>query len=77
MSSNLTPEQMAERALKEKAELEAQLKYVETQLAQLMEEKRRNLWSSRSSSKHHDSDGSEGSNPISNSSEEEYERRPR
>jgi len=42
-----------------------------------MEEKRINLWSSRSSSKPHDSDDSEGSNAVSNSSEEEYERRPR
>jgi len=42
-----------------------------------MEEKRRGLWSSRSSSKHQDSDDSEGSNPISDSSEEEHEQRPR
>jgi len=77
MSTSLTPEQAAEQALKEKAKLEAQLKYVQRQLGQLMEEKRRSLWSSRSSSKHWDSDDSKGSNPISDSSEEEHERRPR
>ena len=41
-----------------------------------MEEKRRSLWGSRSSSKHHHSDHSEGSNPVSNSSEEEFKWRP-
>jgi len=68
---------VAERALKEKAELEAQLKYVQRQLGQLMEEKRRSLWGSRSSSKHRDLDDSERSDPISDSSEEEHERRLR
>ena len=77
MSTSLTPEQVAEQALREKAEVEAQLKYVQRQLGQLMEEKRRGLWSSRSSSKHRDSDDPEGSNPISESSEEEHEQRPR
>jgi len=42
-----------------------------------MEEKKRGLWSSKSSSKHRDSDDSEGSNPISDSSEEEFEQRSR
>ena len=77
MSTSLTPTQVAEQALKEKAEVEAQLKYVQSQLAQLMEEKRRNRWSGRSLSKHRDSDDSEGSNPISESSEEEQDRRSR
>ena len=77
MSSSLTAEEVAEQALREKAELEAQLKFLQKQLGQLMEEKRRNPRSSRSSSKQHHSDDSERSNPVSNSSEEEFERRPR
>jgi len=77
MSTSLTPEQVAEQALKEKAKHKAQLKDVETKLGQLMEEKRRSFWSSRSSSKHLNSDDFEGSNPVGNSSDEEYERRPR
>jgi len=63
MSSSLTPEQVADQALKEKAELEAQVKYLQSQLGQLLREKQRNLRSSRSSSKYEDSDDSEGSNP--------------
>ena len=77
MSSSLTPEQVAEQALREKAEVEAQLKYVQKQLCQLMEEKRRGIWRSKGSSKHQDSDDSEGSNPISDSSEGELEQRSR
>jgi len=41
MSSSLTPEQVAEQALREKAEMEAQVKYLQTQLGQLLEEKQR------------------------------------
>jgi len=48
MSSSLTLEQVAETVLKEKAELEAKVKYLQTQLGQLLEEKRRNLRNSRS-----------------------------
>ena len=77
MSTSLTPEQVAEQALREKAEVEAQLKYVQRQLGQLMEEKKRGLWNSKSSSKHRDSDDSEGSNPMSDSSEDEFEQRSR
>jgi len=36
MSSSLTPEEVAEIALKEKAELEAKIKYLQTQLGQLL-----------------------------------------
>jgi len=48
MSSSLTLEQVANIVLKEKAELEAKVKYLQTQLGQLLEEKRRNLRNSRS-----------------------------
>jgi len=41
MSSSLTPEQVAEQAIREKAELEAQVKYLQTQLGQLLKERRR------------------------------------
>ena len=75
MSTSLTPGQVAKQALREKAEVDAQLKYVQRQLGQLMEEKKRGLWSSNSSSKHRHTDDSEGSNPISDSSEEEFEQR--
>jgi len=51
MSSGFTPEQVAEQALREKAELEAQVKYLQSQLGQLLQEKRRNLRSSRSAGK--------------------------
>jgi len=77
MSTSLTPEQVAEQALREKAEVDAQLKYVQKQLGLLMEEKRRGIWSSKSSSKHQDSDDSEGSKPISDSCEGELEQRSR
>jgi len=48
ISSSLTPKQVAKNALKERAEMEAQIKYLQTQLGQLMEEKRRSLRNSRS-----------------------------
>jgi len=68
---------VAEQALKEKATLKAQVKYLQSQLDQLLHEKQRSLRSSRSSSKHGDSDDSEGSNPMGDSSEEDYARYPR
>ena len=43
------PEQVVETGLGEKVELEAQVKYLQTQLGQLLEEKRWNLRNSRSS----------------------------
>jgi len=76
MSSSLTPEQVANQALKEKVEPEAQVKYLQSQLGQLLREKQRNLRNSRSSSKHEDSDDSKGSNPMGDSSEEDTIRRP-
>jgi len=48
MSSSLTPEQVAETVLKEKTELEAKGKYLQTQLGQLLEEKGRSLGNSKS-----------------------------
>jgi len=48
MSSSLTPEQVAENALRVKAELEAQNKYLQKQLGKLMDERRRGLRNSRS-----------------------------
>ena len=48
MSSSQTPEQVAENVLREKAELEAQNKYLQKQLGKLMEERRRGLRNSRS-----------------------------
>jgi len=79
MSSSLTPEQVAEQALREKAELEAQVKYLQSQLGQMLKEKRRNLRSSRSASKQADSDDSEEeeSNSLDDSGEDVYARRPR
>ena len=41
MSSSLTPEQVVEQVLIERAEMEAQVKYLQTQLSQLLKEKRR------------------------------------
>jgi len=41
MSSSLTPEQVVEQALREKVELEAQVKYLQSLLSQLLQEKRR------------------------------------
>ena len=77
MSSSLTPKQVAEQALKEKAELEARVKYLQSQLGQLVYMKQRNQRSSGSLSKHKDSDEFEGSNPMEDSSEEDYGRHPR
>jgi len=68
MSSSLTPQQVAEQALKEKAELEAKVKYLRTQLGQLLHEKRRNLRISRSSRK------SKRRNLVGDSNDAEYER---
>ena len=41
MSSSQTPEQVAEQALKDKADLEAQVKYLQMQLGQLLNERKR------------------------------------
>jgi len=78
MSSSLSPEQVVEQALREKAELEAQVKYLQSQLGKMMQEKRRNLQSSRSASKY-DSDDSEEeeSNSLGDSDEDVYTRRSR
>ena len=78
MSSSLTPEQVPENALREKAEMEAQLKYLQAQLKQLMDEKRRNLRNSRSPTDHGERSApeGEGSHPHGSSSGEEEEERP-
>jgi len=49
MSSSRNLEEVAEQALKEKAEVEARVKYLQAQLSQLMREKQRNLRDSPSS----------------------------
>jgi len=79
MSSSLTLEQVVEQALKEKVGLEARVKYLYSQLGQLMQERRRNLRSLRSSSKQQGLDESNGggSNPIGDSGEDKYGRRSR
>ena len=41
MSTSLTPEQVTEQALREKAEQEAQVKYLQSQLGKMMKEKKR------------------------------------
>ena len=41
MSTSLTPEQLTEQALREKAEQEAQVKYLQSQLGKMMKEKKR------------------------------------
>jgi len=71
MSSSLIPEQVIENALREKAELEAQVKYLQTQLDQLLEEKRRNLRSPRSPTEQDTQFAPEGeeSHPNGSSSE--------
>ena len=51
MSSCLTPKQVAETVLKEEVEVEALDKYLQTQLGQLLEEKRRSMRNSRSPTK--------------------------
>ena len=43
MSSSQTPEQVAQQALREKAEMEARVKYLQSQLQRLMRERRNNL----------------------------------
>jgi len=48
MSSSQTPEQVAEQALRDKADLEAQVKYLQVQLGQLLNERKR--WRQGSSS---------------------------
>jgi len=78
MSSSLTPEQVAENALREKAEVEAQNKYLQKQLGQLLEERRRDLRNSRSPTEQevHLGPEEEGSHPHGSSSEGEEEGRP-
>ena len=72
MSSSLTPEQVAEQALSKKAELEAQVKYLQSQLGQLLQEKRRNLRGSRIASKQNsdDSEEEEENNSLRDSGED-------
>jgi len=73
MSSSLTPEQVAEHAFREKAEVEAQNKYLQKQLGQLLEERRRGLRNSRSPMDQEVRLGleEEGSHPHGSSSERE------
>jgi len=78
MSSSLTLEQVAENALREKAELEAQNKYLQKQLGKLMEEQRNGL---RNSTSPPELDArsrleEEESHPRGSSSEGEEEGRP-
>jgi len=72
MSSSQTSEQEAEIALRQRAEMQAQIKYLQAQLGQLMEEKRRGLRNSRSPSEH----GEEASHLNGSSSGEDEEERP-
>ena len=78
MSSSLTPEQVAENALREKAELEAQNKYLQRQLGKLIEERRRGLRNSRSPPEQEARSRleEEESHPHGSSSEGEEEGRP-
>ena len=78
MSSSLTPEQVAEHALREKAELEAKNKYLQRQLEKLMEERRRGLRNSRSPPDQEARSRleEEESHPRGSSSEGEEEGRP-
>ena len=71
MSSSQTPEQEVEIALRERAEMQAQIKYLRAQLGQLMDEKRRGLRNSRSPTEQ-----GEASHPNGSSGEEEGEGRP-
>jgi len=48
MTSSRTPEQMAEQDARERDELEAQVKYLQTQRGHLMKERRRRMWGSNS-----------------------------
>ena len=79
MSTSLTPEQVSEQVLRENAELQAQVKYLQSQLGKMMQEKRKNLQSPRSSSKHNlgDSEEEEESNSLEDSEEDAYVRRPK
>ena len=67
-----------EIALKEKAELEAKIKYLQTQLGQLLEEKRRGMRNSRSPTEQGPriDPEEEGSYPHESSSDEGEGRRP-
>ena len=78
MSSSLTPEQVAENALREKAEVEDQNKYLQKQLGQLLAERRRGLRNSRSpmDQEVRCRPEEEGSHPHGSSSEGEKEERP-
>jgi len=78
MSSSLTPEQVAENALRERAEIEAEIKNLQSQLGKLMEEKRRRLRNSRSPMEQGARFTSEGeeSHPNESKSEGEEERGP-
>jgi len=78
MSSSLTPEQVAENALKVKTEVEAQNKYLQKQLGQLLEERRMVLRNSRSPTDQEVRFRPEGeeSYPHGSSSEGEEEGRP-
>jgi len=78
MSSSLTPEQVAENALREKAELEAQNKYLKKQLGKLVDERRRGLRNSRSplDQEAHSTLEKEESHPRGSSSEGEEDGRP-
>ena len=78
MSTSATPEQVAEQALRDNAELEAQVKYLRTQLGQLMRERQGNLRSSRSTSKPTESEASDDEdNRFGDDEENVYARRPR
>ena len=78
MSFSLTPEQVAENGLREKAEVEAENKYLQKQLGQLLEERRRGLRNSRSPTDQEVRFRPEGeeSHPHGSSSEGEEEGRP-
>jgi len=78
MSSSLTPEQVAGNSLREKAKVEAQNKYLQKQLGQLMEERRRGLRNSRSPTDQEVRFRPEGeeNHPHGSSSEGEQEGRP-
>jgi len=70
---------VVEQALREKAELEAQVEYLQSQLGEMLQEKGRNLRSSRSASKQADSNDSEEeeSNSRGDSGEDVYATRSR
>ena len=64
MSSSQNLEEVAEQAPKEKSEMEARVKYLQTQLGQLLREKQRNWRDSPPSSE--SSETEEASNPEDN-----------